>query len=94
MGEDAQKRPLTDWQLELKRVCEKETDDLSHIVVDLLEIGYLVGHDWGFLFRTTEMAASRGIRITLVVSDRHLVGAKCVGLEDRLEMVDSIDAAL
>jgi len=93
-GEDVQELPLTEWQIELKRVCEDETDDLSHIVVDLLEMFWLVGQDWGFLLRTADSAASRGIQITLVVTDRHLHAAKCLGLEDRLRMVDSVDAAL
>ena len=94
MGEDAQDLPPPIWHTELLKACEKFEKGTSQIVIDVSEMDWLVGHDWGFLLRISEKLSSEEIGLVIVAESRVVEASKLLGLGDKIRIVDSLAGAL
>ena len=94
MGEDAQDLPSPDWHVDLQQGCESPKYSSSRIVVDLSEMFGLVGHDWGFLLRLSELKSLEGVELVLISGEQVMKEAKILLLNNRFRIVKSIEESL
>lgn len=94
MGEDVQPLSSPPWQVELEQACQAVDDHHGKIVVDLSEMNWLVGHDWGFLIRLGKALASEGIKLIVLARGRVSEAADLVGVHDDMKIVKSLEEAL
>jgi hypothetical protein len=93
MGEDVADIPPAGWQSMLDDEIEKLESAPSHLIVDLSEMFWLVGQDWGYLLRLAERLESIDSRLTIIASNRVAESAKVTQLDVRIRICDSMDAA-
>jgi hypothetical protein len=94
MGEDAKDLPSPNWHIELQKACEELENSFRRLIVDLKEMYWLVGHDWGFLLRMSEQLSSKGIDLVIVANDQIIQAAIVLQLGDKIKTEDSVEGAL
>jgi len=94
MAEDAQELPSPAWHLELDRELASADQSVGIVAVDLTEMDWLVGQDWGFLVRMSERAKAAGRELVVVASERVIKASKVIALDGRFRVLGRLDDAL
>lgn len=93
MGEDVQPLQPPSWHIELEQACQALEDRQRHIVIDLSEMDWLVGNDWGFLIRLSRELAPEGIKPIVIVRGRVSGAADLIGVHEYMKIVKSLEEA-
>ena len=93
MGEDALPLPSPPCHVELEQACKEIEDRNQLVVVDLSEMDWLVGQDWGFLIRLGKALLPKGIKPAIIVRERVARAAGLIGVNDYIDVVRSMEEA-
>lgn len=92
MGEDAAEIPPAGWHVALRRTLEAAQVFPQEFVVDVRQMIWLVGQDWGFLLRLTEELEPRSCRLVVLATPHVAKASGHLGIEERMTVVASLDA--
>jgi hypothetical protein len=93
MAEDAQPLPSPSWHIELEKGCMSLESPAPPIVVDVSEMAWLVGNDWGFLVQLGESLAMKDARLVVVASERVQRAGELVGARKFMKLASSLEEA-
>ena len=93
MGEDVADIPPANWHLEIKTALETWGDTPQSLIVDVTELSWLVGQDWGFLVRLADTLEQANSQLVLVANDRVRDAASFLKITDRIPMFESVGDA-
>jgi hypothetical protein len=93
MGEDVQPLPSPNWHVELEQACAALERPAPLIVVDLTQMSWLVGHDWGFLVRISKSLRSKDTALVVVASERVSKAAEVIQLNKLMKFARSLEEA-
>ena len=94
MGEDVQDLAPAPWHVALEEAITASTPRPRAVIVDVLEMTWLVGQDWGFLAELAARLREENIRLVVVANPRVARSVTALGLEVLIETRASVAEAL
>jgi hypothetical protein len=92
MGEDAADIPPAAWHLALRATLAQEDPLPTLLVVDVREMPWLVGQDWGFVWHLAAELARGGCRLRVVASEHVVKAGNAIGMGDRFELATTLES--
>ena len=90
MGDDVADLPPSAWHLGLDRAIEADARTSSHVVVDVRDMFWLVGQDWGYLVRLSRRLKFCSVRLSLLATRRIFQGGQLLGMHKQFCLADSL----
>ena len=91
---EPQELPPSQRQIALDQTIESQAAGVSRVVVDVTEMGWLAGQDWGYLVRLTESLAIENVRLCLCAPDKLVKAGRLINLHEKMDVLGSLEKAL